>query len=299
MSNSNSKLTISKGFETYMPNDYVDLVRKGQIKLTTEGKKPTVRNMGSFKELLEEHPMCAGCAMTLFIRQFYISLPNPEDTVVLGTAGCARLSLSQAAVPFIYGNYGDTNAVASGVRRTLDLRFPDKKKDVICIAGDGGLADIGFSMTLHSWIRGEKFVTIMVDNETYGNTGGQESAMTQKGAKMKMSPGGKQFDKLDMPELAKTVGCAYVAVCNPYYPRKVEQAVEKAIIIAREVGPTYIQAYTSCNIEYAIPPEKVLEDAINVEKERYGQSEYMTPAAEEYWNEYAEAKKAKKKEAVA
>ena len=291
---SNSKLKVAKGMETYLPNDYIDLVRKGQIKLAEEGNRPTVRNMGSFKELVEEHPMCAGCAMTLFIRQFYATLPAPEDTIVLGTAGCARLSLSQAAVPFIYGNYGDTNAVASGVKRTLDLRFPGKTKDVICIAGDGGLADIGFSMTLHSWIRGEKFVTIMVDNETYGNTGGQESAMTMKGAEMKMSPGGKKFDKLDMPALAKVSGCAYVAIVNPYYPRKVEQAVEKAIILARTVGPTYIQADTSCNIEYAIPPEKVLEDAINVEKERYGQEEYMTPAAEEYWAEYAAAKKAKK-----
>ncbi len=297
---SNKKMQIAPGFEQYLPNDYMELVRKGQITLTAKGKKPGVKHMGSFKELLEEHPMCAGCAMTLFIRQFYVSLPNPEDTIVIGTAGCGRLSLSQAAVPFIYGNYGDTNATASGVRRSLDIRFPDaeRKKDVVVVAGDGGLADIGFSMTMHSWIRGEKFATIMLDNEVYGNTGGQESAMTQKGSVMKMAPLGKKFDKLDMPELAKTAGCAYVAVCNPYFPRKVEAAVEKAVVLAREVGPTYIQAYTSCNIEYSIQPEKVLEDAKNVEKGRYGQTEFMSPEAEEYWKEYEAAKKAKKKEVV-
>jgi len=88
-----------------------------------------------------------------------------KDTIVLGTAGCARLALSQAAVPFIYGNYGDTNAVASGLTRALKLRFPDKTKDVVVVAGDGGLMDIGFSMTMHSWFRKEKFTTIMVDNE--------------------------------------------------------------------------------------------------------------------------------------
>ena len=41
--------------------------------------------MGSFKEILEEHPMCAGCAMTLFIRLAIIAFPNPEDTITVGT----------------------------------------------------------------------------------------------------------------------------------------------------------------------------------------------------------------------
>ena len=80
--------------------------------------------------------MCAGCAMTLFIRLAMISFPNPEDTITVGTAGCGRLAISQAAVPFVYGNYGDQNAVASGLSRGLRLRFGDKPKDVVVMAGN-------------------------------------------------------------------------------------------------------------------------------------------------------------------
>ena len=66
------------------------------------------------------------------------------------------------------------------------------------IAGDGGTADIGFQQVLHSWFRKERFTTIMLDNEVYGNTGGQESGMTTRGAVLKMAPLGKKFEKMDM-----------------------------------------------------------------------------------------------------
>jgi len=268
---------VSPGFEKYIAKEYRDFVEHGPF-----GKKVSVSQVGTFKEALEEHPMCAGCAMTLFIRLAIIAFPNPEDTITVGTAGCGRLAISQAMIPFVYGNYGDTNAVASGLKRGLMTRFPDKHKDVVVLAGDGGLADIGFSMMMHSWFRREKFTTIMLDNEVYGNTGGQESGMTTRGAVLKMAPLGKKFDKIDMPQLAKTAGCVYVATVVPNNPRRVESVIKKAVLIAREVGPTYIQAYTSCNIEYAIPTDKVMEDANNVEKDRYQFQEYITDEAKQY-----------------
>ncbi len=268
---------FTPGFEKLMPKEYRDMVNHGPF-----GKKTTVTQAGQFKEILEEHPMCAGCAMTLFIRLAFISLPSPEDTVMVGTAGCGRLAISQAAIQFVYGNYGDTNAVASGLARGLKLRFGDKPKDVVVMAGDGGLADIGFGNTLHSWFRKEKFTTVMLDNEVYGNTGGQESGMTNKGQVLKMAPLGKQFEKMDMVGMAKVSGCAYVATVVPNNPKRVESVIKKAVLIAREVGPTYIQAYTSCNIEYGIPTEQVMQDAKDVEKDRYAFSEYITDEAKEY-----------------
>jgi pyruvate ferredoxin oxidoreductase beta subunit len=114
---------FSPGFESFMPKEYRDMVEHGPF-----GKKTTVSQMGSFKEILEEHPMCAGCAMTLFIRLAIVAFPNPEDTITVGTAGCGRLAISQAAIPFVYGNYGDQNGVASGLSRGLRIRFGDQHK---------------------------------------------------------------------------------------------------------------------------------------------------------------------------
>jgi pyruvate ferredoxin oxidoreductase beta subunit len=90
---------------------------------------------------------------------------------------------------------------------------------------------------------------------------------------------------MDMVGMAKIAGCAYVATVVPNNPRRVENVIKKAVLIAREVGPTYIQAYTSCNIEYAIPTDKVMEDAKTVENDRYAFTEYITDDAKQYLTE--------------
>ena len=271
------------GYLPHLPVEYQDLVKHGQY-----GKKKTVKDMGKFKELIEEHPMCAGCAMTLFIRIVFLALPKPEHTIFVGTAGCGRLAISQGNVPFIYGNYGDTNAVASGLKRGLELRFPEQEKDVIVMCGDGGLVDIGFQGLMHSWFRHEKFTTIMLDNEIYGNTGGQESGMTQKGLVAKMSPRGKQDEKMDMLGLAKVANLDYVCRLAPTNPARVARSVRRAILVAREFGSTYVQAYTSCNIEYSIPTPEVMKDAFDVEKDRYGFEEIISDRAKDYLREQGE-----------
>ena len=178
---------FSSGFEKFMPKEYGTWSN-----MALSERRYRYRRWEAFKEILEEHPMCAGCAMTLFIRLAIIAFPNPEDTITVGTAGCGRLAISQAAIPFVYGNYGDQNGVASGLSRGLRLRFGDKPKDVVVMAGDGGTADIGFQQVLHSWFRKERFTTIMLDNEVYGNTGGQESGMTNRGAVLQDGPAGQE-----------------------------------------------------------------------------------------------------------
>jgi pyruvate ferredoxin oxidoreductase beta subunit len=273
----------SPGYYEHLPVEYRDLIDHGQY-----GRPKKVKDMGKFKELIEEHPMCAGCAMTLFIRIVFLALPQPEHTVIVGTAGCGRLAISQGNVPFIYGNYGDTNAVASGLKRGLELRFPDQKKDVIVMCGDGGLVDIGFQGLMHSWFRHEKFATIMLDNETYGNTGGQESGMTQHGQIMKMSPRGKVDEKMDMMGLARVAKLDYICRIAPTNPARVARTVRRAILIAREFGSTYVQGYTSCNIEYSIPTPEVMADAFDMEKKNYGFVEEISDRAKEYLREQGE-----------
>ena len=82
------------------------------------------------------------------------------------------------------------------------------------MAGDGGTADIGFQQVLHSWFRKERFTTIMLDNEVYGNTGGQESGMTNRGAVLKDGPVGKKFEKMDMLQMAKVAGMCLCGDCG-------------------------------------------------------------------------------------
>ena len=74
------------------------------------------------------------------------------------------------------------------------------------------------------------------------------------------------------------------------------RTVRRAILVAREFGSTYIQAYTSCNIEYSIPTADVMQDAFDMEKERYGFEEIFSDRAKEFITDIEKkAKKNKKK----
>jgi len=112
---------------------------------------------------------------------------------------------------------------------------------------------------------------------------------------LKMAPFGKKFEKMDMIGLAKTAGVAYIARLAPTNPTRIANVIRKAVLIAREVGPTYVQAYTSCNIEYAIPTPKVMDDARAVEKDRYGFIEIISDEAKAYLDRLDQEKKAKPK----
>ncbi len=268
---------VCEEFKDIMPQEYVDLINNGPW----EGDK-SVKSLGAFKELLEEHPLCAGCNLALALRIILSALPNPADTVAVGSTGCSSLGFMQVGIHNIHSLFGNQNAVASGLKRALVRRFPNQTKDVVVMAGDGATADIGLDMTLHSWFRHEKITTIMFDNELYANTGGQESGMTPQGRVAYMAPTGKKFAKIDLFELAKASGCHYVAKTTTANTMRLSQCARKAILVAREVGPTFIQIHTPCPTNLKIPSEESIKAAKESEKERYAFSEHISENAKTY-----------------
>src|SRR5574340_1134819 len=82
---------FTPGFEQFMPKEYRDMVEHGPF-----GKKATISQMGSFKEILEEHPMCAGCAMTLFLGSEFMPTLN-EGTLLYMPASLPGMSVTKAA----------------------------------------------------------------------------------------------------------------------------------------------------------------------------------------------------------
>ncbi|MFP3294289.1 MAG: thiamine pyrophosphate-dependent enzyme, partial [Hydrogenobaculum sp.] len=227
------------------------------------------------------HSLCAGCPESDAFRYILASLPNPEDTIIVNSTGCTSLVFPHIALHTVHSLFGNQNAVASGIKRVLEYRFPNKVKDVVVLAGDGATVDIGLDCTLQSFFRQEKITTICYDNEVYANTGGQESGLTVKGHVFKMAPKGKQWDKVPMWQLAIDSGCHYVVRMTVSSPRRVEQAVKKAIYVAREVGPTYIHLYTPCILEIGRNSDEGLEEMKLGDKERFAFFEHMSPQAEE------------------
>jgi len=270
-------ITPVEEFAELLPQEYKDMVNDGPF-----FEKKGIEDLGTFKEIIGEHPHCAGCGVAMGTRLTVASLPAPADTVIVGTPGCSFFGLAQTAVNYSNTAFGNQNAVASGLKRILRIRYPGLHKDVVALVGDGGLADIGLDLTLHSWFRRENITTIMVDNEIYGNTGGQESGMSPQGKVLNMAPIGKKFPKIPVFELAKTSGCAYCARVTVASPIRVGRAVRNAILIAREIGPTYVQIYTPCPTNMKFPPDRTIDIAREAEKGYYSFEEFITEEAAGY-----------------
>ena len=271
------KIRINEEFYDIMPPEYRELVENATYGKESRGWK----DMGVNKELIEEHSLCAGCPESMAFRYILASLPAPEDTVMVGSTGCTSLVFPHVALHNIHSLFGNQNAVATGLKRALMVRFPNKVKDVVVLAGDGATVDIGLDMTLQAWFRGEKFTTICFDNELYANTGGQESGLMQKGFVAKMAPVGKKFDKVRLPEIARESGCHYVVNMTVSQPGKVEKVIRNAVYIARELGPTYLQLYTPCILEIGKQSMEGLQEMRDSEKptERFAYKEFITDEA--------------------
>ncbi len=267
---------VNEDFLDVVPQEVKDL----QFRSTFGNPKRGVLDLPYNKELIEEHSLCAGCPESMAFRYILASLPNPEDTIIVNSTGCTSLVFPHIALHTVHSLFGNQNAVASGIKRVLEWRFPDKVKDVVVLAGDGATVDIGLDCTLQSFFRQEKITTICFDNEVYANTGGQESGLTVKGHVFKMAPKGKQWEKVPFWQIAIDSGCHYVARLTVSSPKRVEQVVKKAIYVAREVGPTYVHLYTPCILEIGLNSDDGLDEMRAKDKERFAFFEYMTPQAE-------------------
>ena len=277
--NKSSKIALCEELADIMPPEYQDLVENSTYGNVDRGWK----DIGSSKELIEQHSLCAGCPESIAFRYILSSIPNPEDTVFVGSTGCTSLVWPHVAVQNIHSLFGNQNAIASGLQRALKCRFPDKIKDVIVLAGDGATVDIGLDMTMQSWFRQENFLTICFDNELYANTGGQESGLMQKGFVAKMAPKGKKFEKVRLVEIAREAGCHYATILTVSKPNRVAEAIRHGIYIAREVGPTFVQLYTPCILEIGKQSMEGLDEMKDSEKigGRFVARTYITEQGQE------------------
>jgi pyruvate-ferredoxin/flavodoxin oxidoreductase len=112
------------------------------------------------------------------------------------------------------------------------------------IGGDGWAYDIGFGGLDHILAQGRNVNVLVLDNEEYANTGGQQSKSTPMGAMTKFANGGKRIHKKDLGLIAMTYGNIYVAsVCMGASHTQLVKALMEA---ESYDGPSLIIAYCPC-----------------------------------------------------
>jgi pyruvate-ferredoxin/flavodoxin oxidoreductase len=136
---------------------------------------------------------------------------------------------------------GNTSSDAKNLLAVADSLV---RKSVWILGGDGWAYDIGFGGLDHVLGSGQNINVLVLDTETYSNTGGQMSKSTPRGAVAKFAASGKSTSKKDLAMEAVSYGSVYVAKvaigANDAHVIKAFQEAEA------HQGPSIIIAYASC-----------------------------------------------------
>ena len=205
---------------------------------------------------------CPGCGHGTahrIIAEVIEELGIQSQTIGVAPVGCAVLAYDFIDIDWLQAPHGRAPAVATGLKRVMPDKF------IFTYQGDGDLAAIGTSETIHCCNRGENLTIFFINNGIYGMTGGQMAPTTLPGMVSSTSPYGRDVktmgNPIKMTELvAQLPGTYFVtrqAVHSPNAVRKAKKAIRKAFENQKlEMGVSFVEIVSSCNSGWKMTPVK-------------------------------------------
>ena len=203
---------------------------------------------------------CPGCGHGVVHRiamEIIDEMGIQADTIGVVPVGCSVLAYEFMNVDAIQVPHGRAPAAATGIKRCWPEKF------VFTYQGDGDLAAIGTSETIHVCNRGENITMIFINNGIYGMTGGQMAPTTIPGMKSSTTPYGRNValmgNPIKMTEIvAQLPGTLYVTRQSVHTPANVRKA-KKAIRLAFEnqklnKGTSFVEIVSNCPSGWKMTP---------------------------------------------
>jgi len=203
---------------------------------------------------------CPGCGHGIIhrlIAECIDELGIREKTIAVAPVGCAVFAYEYFNFDVTEAPHGRPPAVATGIKRTNPDKF------VFTYQGDGDIAAIGMSETIHAANRGENISIIFVNNANYGMTGGQMAPTTLIGQVTDTTPFGRDPKTEGYPiklcELVSTLeGTTYlerVAIHTPKNIAKAKKAIKKAFQCQiDEKGFSLVEILSNCSVDWGMSP---------------------------------------------
>ncbi|MDR1384993.1 MAG: 2-oxoacid:acceptor oxidoreductase family protein [Planctomycetaceae bacterium] len=166
---------------------------------------------------------CPGCGHGILHKLLGEALDDlqiQDRSILIAPVGCAVFLYYYFHTSAISAPHGRAAAVGTGISRA--------HSDAVTISyqGDGDLAAIGTSHTIHAANRGENMIVLFVNNHNYGMTGGQLAPTTLLGQVTATSPYGRsQLNDgrpIKMAEIIATLDApVFVARCALNSPKNI------------------------------------------------------------------------------
>jgi 2-oxoglutarate ferredoxin oxidoreductase subunit beta len=208
---------------------------------------------------------CPGCThgtINKLVAEVIDELNILDITIGVAPVGCSVLCYDYFACDMFQAAHGRAPAVATGIKRAKPNSV------VFTYQGDGDLAAIGTSETVHVAARGENITTIFVNNCIYGMTGGQMAPTTLPGQITETTPYGRDVKQAGYPirvsEMIATLdGACYVErVSVDSVPNiiKAKKAIKKAFKAQLDgKGYSMIEVLSICPTNWGLSPQESME----------------------------------------
>jgi 2-oxoglutarate ferredoxin oxidoreductase subunit beta len=179
---------------------------------------------------------CAGCGIGIVLGA--IIRLDKNDVALLSGIGCTGRMPVYVDFNTMHTTHGRALAFATG----LKMVKPEMK--VIVVMGDGDALAIGGNHFIHAARRNIGLTAVVVNNATYGMTGGQYSPTTPTDARAATAPYGHIEQPFPVTELAMASGAAFVARSTVYHVRELEKYIARAIV---KEGFSMVEAVSYCH----------------------------------------------------
>jgi 2-oxoglutarate ferredoxin oxidoreductase subunit beta len=208
---------------------------------------------------------CGGCGhgvIQRLIAECLEELGMSNEVICVVDIACSYWSSLALDFDSIAGPHGRCAAVATGIKKVRP------GKTVYVHAGDGSSYVIGLSETCYTAIRDIPITMIVVNNGTFGMTGGQLCiATTLLGDKTLSTKNGRTKEQsgqpVDMLNMFKTLDVEFVARGALYDPKHVDQTkkfIKKGFENQRDnKGFSMIEILSSCPTNWKMTPVEAAE----------------------------------------
>ncbi len=166
---------------------------------------------------------------------------NQDEIVWVSGIGCSSRVPGFVNFDGLHTTHGRALAFATGIK----LTNPDLR--IIAFMGDGDAAAIGGNHFIHAIRRNLDVTVILINNFTYGMTGGQVAPTTLKGLKGTTAPYGQFENPFDIAQLAVAAGANYVARWTVFNYLQGINSVKKAL---QKEGFTLVEFLSPCPIGF-------------------------------------------------
>ncbi len=174
------------------------------------------------------HFFCPGCGaaqvMNYFLRAADDIQLDFDKLVAIGGVGCTARIPVYLDAEALHGIHGRTLPWATGIK----LHRPEL--NVVIFAGDGDAAAIGGNHLIQAARRNLDVTMIVVNNLTFGMTGGQVAPTTLLDLHTTTTPYGNAEKPFDLCTLAMAAGATFVSRWNTFRPRQATKAIKKALL---------------------------------------------------------------------